>query len=577
MFGKRLNSEGQDILQASLEGIAASESNIRFLDGFPYIRVVFDILHDKTRVAIISGGGSGHEPSFAGFVGDGMLTAAVCGDLYAAPSAEAVLAAIHAVTGEAGCLLLPINYSGDCLNFGLAAEQARAEGFTIAMVPVGEDCAIRQPGRAGRRGLAGSIFVIKLLGALARRGTALNELVHFAHSIGSNLGTMGVGLDTCALPGYPPMPSRLEPDEIELGLGIHGEVGTQKLRLLDQNTVVDEMLKSILEYPSSSFVPGVHISLMVNSLGGVAVMDLHAVVHRSISTLEQKGIQVDFITVGTFMTSITVSGFSISLLKMEPEYASLLTEPTQAIGWTMKNTQPFVRHKKIEIPSTNVSQETAAPTELSQIGTLCKECVDKATECLISKEQELNEIDNKVGDGDCGTTMANACRAIRQEMVHYHFNTPRIWLKQLSQSIGGSSGGTSGALLNIFFMTGSQSFPSDSETTMADWVHAFEKGIESIQRYGSARRGDRTMLDVLLPTCDVLKEAFHSNMSVNEALMRMKEMAKQEADATMTMNAQAGRTSYVPEELQKTYPDPGAKATEYWLCAISDCIIESLK
>ncbi|WP_298280371.1 dihydroxyacetone kinase subunit DhaK, partial [uncultured Bradyrhizobium sp.] len=220
----------EHIVQEALDGlIATSGGQLVRLDGYPFIRVVARSDWDRSRVAVISGGGSGHEPAHAGFVGPGMLTAAVCGDVFASPSVDSVLAGILAVTGEAGCVLIVKNYTGDRLNFGLAAERARALGRKVTMVIVQDDIAIPDINRP--RGIAGTLFVHKLAGAVSERGGDLDAVTAAARRAASNVMSIGMSLDTCTVPGSP-KESRIRSGEIELGLGIHGEAGAAKLPYL---------------------------------------------------------------------------------------------------------------------------------------------------------------------------------------------------------------------------------------------------------------------------------------------------------------------------------------------------------
>ncbi|KAA3483967.1 Dak kinase [Gossypium australe] len=238
-----------DVVTEFIEGLVETYPGLQYLDGFPEVKVVIradasGATYDK--VAVISGGGSGHEPAHAGFVGEGMLTASICGDVFASPSVDSILAGIRAVTGPMGCLLIVMNYTGDRLNFGLAAEQARSEGYKIETVIVGDDCALPPLlGIAGRRGLAGTIFVNKIAGAAAAAGLSLADVAAEAKRASQMVGTMGVALSVCTLPGQVTS-DRLGPGKMELGLGIHGEPGAAVADLQPVDVVVSHILKQIL-------------------------------------------------------------------------------------------------------------------------------------------------------------------------------------------------------------------------------------------------------------------------------------------------------------------------------------------
>ncbi|MQL96074.1 hypothetical protein Taro_028744, partial [Colocasia esculenta] len=221
--GKKLINDPNGVVTEFIEGLVETYPGLQYLDGFPQVKVVLraDVsgaTYDK--VAVISGGGSGHEPAHAGFVGAGMLTAAICGDIFTSPPVDSILAGIRAVTGPMGCLLIVKNYTGDRLNFGLAAEQAKSEGYKVETVIVGDDCALPPPrGLAGRRGLAGTILVHKVAGAAAATGLSLAKVAAEAKQAADMVGTMGVALSVCTLPGQVTS-DRLGPGKMELGLGI---------------------------------------------------------------------------------------------------------------------------------------------------------------------------------------------------------------------------------------------------------------------------------------------------------------------------------------------------------------------
>ena len=217
----------ENLVTEAVDGVvAASGGKLARLDGYPHIRVVVRNDWDKSKVALVSGGGSGHEPAHAGFVGNGMLTAAVCGDVFTSPSVDAVLAGILAVTGAPGCLLIVKNYTGDRLNFGLAAERARAFGLNVEMVIVNDDIALPELPQA--RGVAGTLFVHKIAGALAEQGADLNTVTAAAKKVIAKTKSIGMSLNTCTVPGSP-KEDRIPQGMAELGLGIHGEAGVEQI------------------------------------------------------------------------------------------------------------------------------------------------------------------------------------------------------------------------------------------------------------------------------------------------------------------------------------------------------------
>jgi dihydroxyacetone kinase len=247
-MNKKLVNDPSTAVDESLNGLVQVHSGLNLLEGHGRVVIRSDISHllEQKKVTLLSGGGSGHEPSQGGFVGKGMLSAAVCGSIFASPPPSTILAALRAISSPAGTLMIVTNYTGDRLTFGIAAEKARAEGMRIEMVVVGDDTALPSTGRntAGRRGLCGTILVHKITGALAEMGKSLEEITQMANKIVTRIGTMSVSLSPCCLPGNLPSFTLAE-DEVELGLGIHGEAGTQTIKMASADDIVRQMLNHL--------------------------------------------------------------------------------------------------------------------------------------------------------------------------------------------------------------------------------------------------------------------------------------------------------------------------------------------
>ncbi|CAH2036110.1 unnamed protein product [Thlaspi arvense] len=336
---KKFINNPNDVVTEFIEGLVETYPGLQYLDGLPEVKVVLraDVsAANYDKVAVISGGGSGHEPAQAGYVGEGMLTAAICGDVFASPPVDSILAGIRAVTGPKGCLLVVTNYTGDRLNFGLAAEQAKTEGFEVETVIVGDDCALPPPrGIAGRRGLAGTILVHKVAGAAAAAGLSLAEVAAEAKRASEMVGTMGVALSVCSLPGQDAS-DRLGPEKMELGLGVHGEPGAAVVDIQPVDVVVSHVLQQIL-IPETNYVPitrGNSVVLMVNGLGGTPLMELMIAAGKAVAKLQlEYGLAVDRVYTGSFMTSLDMAGFSISIMKADQSILERLDAPTKAPGW----------------------------------------------------------------------------------------------------------------------------------------------------------------------------------------------------------------------------------------------------
>ena len=500
------------------------------LDGYPHIKVVVRSDWDKSKVALVSGGGSGHEPSHAGFVGQGMLTAAVCGEVFASPSVEAVLAGILAVTGEAGCLLIVKNYTGDRLNFGLAAERARAFGLKVDMVIVDDDIAL--PDQPQARGVAGTLFVHKIAGALAEQGAPLSDVTAAATRVIDGMASIGMSLDTCTIPGSP-KEDRIASGMAELGLGIHGEAGIEQVAFSTARAAMDMVVDRL----EAAMGAGPHVALL-NNLGGATPLEM-AVLAQEL-TASRIGDQLHWmIGPAPLMTSLDMQGFSVSVLPVSKADEALLQAPVAPAAWP----------GCLSVGSVTV---TALPDGLSPIQPIASE--DPATRAFlesccgvfVAAEAELNTLDAKSGDGDTGSTLATAARALTDALDRLpladHTQLYRAIGNELSQTMGGSSG----VLLAIFFAAA-----GDAVASGQGQVEALKSGLARISQVGGATKGDRTMIDALEPALDALPDG----------LAAAAKAARAGADATANITrARAGRASYLSAETLAGHNDPGADA-----------------
>ncbi|XP_027357792.1 putative 3,4-dihydroxy-2-butanone kinase isoform X1 [Abrus precatorius] len=573
---KKLINDPNDVVTEYIEGLVETYPGLQYLDGFPLVKVVLraDVscaTYDK--VAVISGGGSGHEPAHAGFVGEGMLTAAICGDIFASPPVDSILAGIRAVTGPEGCLLIVKNYTGDRLNFGLAAEQAKSEGYKVETVIVGDDCALPPPrGIAGRRGLAGTVLVHKVAGAAAAGGLSLADVAAEAKHASEMVGTMGVALTVCTLPGQVTS-DRLGPGKMELGLGIHGEPGAAVADLQPVDVLVSHVLQQILS-TETNYVPitrGERVVLMVNGLGGTPIMELMIAAGKAVPKLQlEHGLAVDRVYTGSFMTSLDMAGFSISIMKADPLVLQRLDAVTKAPYWPVAadgNHPPA----KIPVPippsrSTKSDEQRSRPLQLNEQGKILEVAIEAAANAIIDLKDKLNEWDGKVGDGDCGSTMYRGAKAILEDIKNYPLNDAAETLSEIGSSIGRAMGGTSGIIYTIFFKAAYSHLKESSHSgvTSKQWAEALAASIAAVSKYGGASAGYRTLLDALIPACSVLEEKLNSGCDPCTAFILSSEAALAGAESTINMQAQAGRSTYVSGEILSTVPDPGAMAAATW-------------
>ncbi len=518
----------ETLVTEAIDGLLASSGGaLTRLDGYPHIKVVYRSDWDKSKVALVSGGGSGHEPAHAGFVGAGMLTAAVCGEVFASPSVEAVLAGILAVTGEAGCLLIVKNYTGDRLNFGLAAERARALGRKVEMVVVDDDIAL--PDLPQPRGVAGTLFVHKIAGALAERGADLGTVTKAAKSVIDKVVSIGMSLDTCTVPGSP-KEDRIAPGKAELGLGIHGEPGVEQVDFANAVTAMSTIVEKLKQRVSS----GGCVAL-INNLGSTTPLEMAVLTHA----LSETGLARHIIGPAPMMTSLDMHGFSVSVLTVSQGELSALEAPVALAAWPGVNAIGPIQVAPLPDGLTPID-----PIPSNNPAT--KETITRLSELLINAEKELNELDAKSGDGDTGSTLATAARALQGSLDRM----PLADLTQLFPALGNelsqTMGGSSGVILAIFFNAA-----GDACASGASIPKSLLEGLNRVSQVGGAKVGDRTMIDALAPALDALPSG----------LAQAAKAAREGADSTANIHrAKAGRAAYVPEENLMGNNDPGAEA-----------------
>ena len=500
------------------------------LDGYPHIRVVVRTDWDKSKVALISGGGSGHEPSHAGFVGKGMLTAAVCGDVFASPSVDAVLAGILAVTGDAGCLLIVKNYTGDRLNFGLAAERARAFGLNVAMVVVDDDVAL--PDLPQPRGVAGTLFVHKIAGALAEQGGTLEDVQNAAESVIAGVASIGMSLDTCTVPGSP-KESRIAPGKAELGLGIHGEAGAEQVDFAG----AAEAMNMVVDRLGPSMGDGNYVALL-NNLGGSTPLEMAVLAEELIASRIGSKIRW-MIGPAPMMTSLDMQGFSVSVLPVGSAEEIALKSPVAPWAWPGCHEVQAV--EILPLPD-GLTPIQPTPSNDDRMAAFLERCCN----ALIAAEAELNALDAKSGDGDTGSTLAAAARALVDARDRLPLADATQLYRAIGQELSQTMGGSSGVLLAIFFAAA-----GDASASGQDAVGALKAGLDRIREVGGASTGDRTMIDALEPALDALSGG------ISEAAVA----ARKGADHTATITkAKAGRASYISEDSLRGHNDPGAEA-----------------
>ncbi len=525
----------ETIVTEALDGLLLSRApgQLARLDGYPSIKVILRADWDRSKVAVISGGGAGHEPAHAGFVGRGMLTAAVSGEIFASPSVDAVLAAIRAVTGDAGCLLIVKNYTGDRLNFGLAAERARAEGYRVEMVIVADDVAI--PDNPRPRGVAGTLFVHKIAGHFAENGADLATVAAQATSAAGASLSIGASLSSCSIPGQI-FHERLSAGEGELGLGIHGEPGIERFVMASAAQLVETMLARLQKAMPASGT----FALMLNNLGAVPPLEMSLIARQVLQSPLARRVRL-VIGPAPLMTALNMNGFSISLIAMNDDREAALLAPVGAPAWPGAHEPGRIVVRPLETSPADAHVRPARPHALTE--RILRLVCDR----LIAVEAELNALDARVGDGDTGSTLATGARSVLAGLADFPLDDAAGTTSAIGRALSTSMGGSSGVLMSIFFTATAAALQSGHAL-----APALRAGLDRVMFYGGAKPGDRTMIDALAPALAAFEEA---------GLAAASRAARMGADMTRAMQkARAGRSAYLAAQDLAGAPDPGAMA-----------------
>ena len=569
---KKLINRPEDVVEEMLQGLSVLHSGSVRLSGHKVmLRKDADLTRDR-QVAILSGGGSGHEPAHAGYIGEGMLSAAVAGEVFTSPSSDSVFAAIKAVAGKPGALLVVKNYTGDRLNFGLAAEMARADGIPVEMVIVDDDVALKGKEQAtGARGLAGTVLVHKLVGAAAAEGKNLVDVAATGRAAVQSLATMGLSISAGTSPAVGRPGFELGEDEMELGLGIHGEPGVKRTRLERANELTETLLTEILEH--GRFGAEKRVAMMVNNMGATTQMELAIVARHAVPFLESKGFTVERIYAGTFLSSLDMAGISISVLGITDEWLRWLDATTTAPAWpTALQQRPGKAETRI---ATEIRGKMSAPTSegvQTAEGRKAKRAIEAACNGLIDAENELTELDRVTGDGDLGISMKRAAEDVLAAVGSFPLDNLPATLKIMGHTLKSEMGGSSGPLYGVLFLRCGKVLENSDRTGLAQWAEALDQGCRAISELGGAKPGDRTMLDALDPFVKSLKGA--SGKVLREDLLTAVKAAERGVEATAQMKPRLGRSSYLGERVLG-HPDPGAKAVVIWLRAACEALFPS--
>jgi dihydroxyacetone kinase len=564
---RKLINDPRNVVSEMLEGLVDLQPGLALLAGESVI-VQSELPTPLARpVAVLSGGGSGHEPAHAGYVGKGMLSAAIAGDVFTSPSVDAVLAAIRAVSGPAGALLIVKNYTGDRLNFGLAAELANAAGIQTRLVVVADDVALHDTVETSRRrGIAGTVLVHKAAGAAAAAGLSLDDVAAEAAAAAASVGTMGVALGACTVPAAGRPGFQLADSEMELGLGIHGEQGVRRVPVEPADVVVDIIIATIVAVmkPSSE-----RVVLLVNGLGGMPPMELAIVARHALTALRARGFFVARAWAGNFMTALEMPGCSLSLMTVDDARLVRLDAATSAPSWPGGGR--ILEHRTVvQSIAADAASVSAPNARLGDDGAIVRRAALAAAAAFEREETALTELDARAGDGDLGISMARGAAAVRA-MLTEDWRDAAGALAAMANALRRSIAGSSGPFYAAALLRAAREL-TDSPATPRTWARSFASAVASVAELGGAHRGDRTMLDALEPASEAFNAAVLEGVAASEAWALAIRAAEEGTAATAGMRAHLGRAAYLGERAIGA-PDAGATAVLVWMRAVATVLV----
>lgn len=567
---KKIINKPEDVVLEMCKGMVLAHPELSLIEKY---KIIKKEQINKNKVSIISGGGSGHEPAHAGYVGKGMLDAAVCGDVFASPSQIQIYQAIKETASDKGTLLVIKNYSGDMMNFKNAAYLAEEDGIQVDYVKVDDDIAVQDSlYTVGRRGVAGTVLVHKIAGAAAERGYDLSKVKEAAESAIANVKSIGIGLTSCTVPAKGTPTFEIAEDEMEFGVGIHGEPGIRREKIISADELAERMVTALLKEIGIEDGKG-EVAVLINGFGSTPLQELYLLNHSVIRELSRRKVTIARTFVGNYMTAIDMAGASISIMKLDENLKSLLSEECDTPALKIKGEVPAVTYDEIigSVEAPKVSYEVQTNKEYSVVTenrlTLNNIIfmVDQMSECIIRNEIPFCELDSHAGDGDFGMSVAKGFKQLKaewHEILENKSNDIGNFLEACSIVIMEHCGGASGPIWGSAFRAAGKNTESKTELTLTEFAEMIQASVKGIQATGErsfgrgAVVGDKTLIDALVPYADTLSSAAEGE-SLKHALVKAAEAAVEGAKSTEQIVARMGRAGTVGER-SLGYPDAGA-------------------
>ncbi|MEZ2323076.1 dihydroxyacetone kinase subunit DhaK [Bacillus tropicus] len=569
---KKIINKPETLVMEMCNGMVMAHPELELLKKY---KVIKKKEMNENKVTLISGGGSGHEPAHAGLVGKGMLDAAVCGDVFASPSQIQVYQAIKETASKKGTLLIIKNYSGDIMNFKNGAHLATEDGIEVDYVKVDDDIAVEDSlYTVGRRGVAGVILVHKIAGAAAEAGMDLGAVKAVAEKAAANVRTIGLALTSCTVPASGSPTFTLAEDEMEYGVGIHGEPGIKREKMLSADELANRMTNDLMK--DLGVKDGEEIALLVNGFGGTPLQELYLFNNAVTRELAARNIKINRVFVGNYMTSIDMAGMSLTVMKLDDELKTLLSKECNTPAFKVDGPVESVEY--VNVLEEAEEKEVSFELETAEEHAVIKDnvitlnnmvyLVDKMSDIIIKNEVPFCELDTHAGDGDFGMSVAKGFKQLKREwhsIVEQENVTIGSFLDSCSMIIMEHCGGASGPIWGGAFRAASKAAGEKRELTVKEFAEMLQAALQGIQSIGErsfgrgAVVGDKTLVDALAPCVDSWLVSASSEEDMKTAFEKGAEAAVKGAEYTKEIVARMGRAGTVGER-SLGYPDAGAHA-----------------
>lgn len=574
---RKLINDPDHLIAELIEGMVSAHPALLKTEGETGRAIVAVNGPREGKVGIVIGGGSGHEPAFAGYVGRGLADAAPLGNIFASPSPSQIMDAAFAADGGEGVLFLYGNYTGDVMNFDMAAERLSEHGINARSFVVTDDVASApKEGAQERRGIAGGFFVFKVAGAAADLGLSFEAVEFAAKLANANTLTMGVALSACSMPQTGKANFRIPDGEMEIGMGIHGEPGIERIPIGSADEVADRLLDPILS--ELELTAGDKVAVLVNGLGSTTLLELYLLHRRVAQTLSDRDVRIHNSWVGEYCTSLEMAGASVSLMRLTPDLERYLDHPCETpalkVGEPLKATDkaaPRRSHKR-SISSVRTRSKTNLQTGGSITPENFRTMLRVAGEQVIAARDRLCELDGAIGDGDHGVTMEIGWKAAIEAIVDAE---PSETISETCRSISDrfleAVGASAGPLYASGFEQAGRNVADRlnlDASSLAAWVEGMADGIAA---RGGAREGDKTMLDAWRPAAVAARDCAAGGGNETACLAAASEVAQEGSDSTAVMKSQMGRSKKLGDR-SIGHIDPGAASAAILIAAMADAL-----